>query len=523
MVRIHATIGRLQRLSGWRRHLCLLLLGALLATALAPLYLWPLGLVALGGLLLMDAAAGRGWRSFFTTYVFAYGYFVAGLYWMGIAFFVDAAQFAWLSPLPVLGLPLLLAAFPAGGIWLACRCAGRAGPFGRMLLFAAGWTIGEWLRSHVLTGFPWNLVGYVWADHPAVMQIASVIGSHGLGLATLLAAAGCTFALHPAASRRRRLAALLLPAAFALAALGGALRLGAAGHDMVPGVWLRLVQPSIAQEAKWQDALRQRHLQQQVSLSMTPAARKPTHIIWAETAIPYLIDETGTLRQALGHLVPPGGALIAGAIRRQFDAAGRMTVYNSLFALGDTGNIANVYDKEHLVPFGEYLPLRRWLHPLGLDAVAASGIDFSAGAATGPLVIDGLPPARALICYEAIFPDEIAPAGAMRAGLLLNITNDAWFGRSSGPYQHFAAARMRAVEQGLPLVRAANTGISAIVDPYGRVVESLGLDEIGVVDGPLPAALPPTPYVRWGDIPVILFSLFVIFVAIGMDRRRIKD
>lgn len=523
MGRIDGVIGRLQRLSGWRRHGLLLLLGALLAAAQAPLYLWPLAFVTLGGLLLLDAAAGRGWCSFFTTYLFAYGYFVAGLYWMGIAFFVDAARYAWLSPLPVLGLPLLLAAFPAGGVWLACRFGGRHSMVWRMVLAAAGWTIGEWLRSHVLTGFPWNLVGYVWADHPAAMQMAAVIGSHGLDLATLLAAAGFALALRPGASRRARLAALLLPAGFALAVVGGALRLAAANHDMVPGVWLRLVQPSIAQTAKWQDQLRQRHLQQQVDLSIRPAEKTPTHIIWAETAIPYLIDEAGTLRQALGHIVPPGGALIAGAIRRSFDAAGHMTVYNSLFALNGAGNIASVYDKVHLVPFGEYLPLRTWLHPLGLDALAASGVDFSPGVASDPLVIAGLPPVRPLICYEAIFPDEIAAAGQMRAGVLLNITNDAWFGRSSGPYQHFASARMRAVEQGLPLVRDANTGISAIVDPYGRIVASLGLDKIGVVDGPLPVALPPTPYVRWGDIPAILFSLLVIFVNIVIDRRRIKD
>jgi apolipoprotein N-acyltransferase len=391
-----------------------------------------------------------------------------------------------------------------------------------MLLAVAGWTLGEWLRSHVLTGFPWNLIGYVWANHPAAMQVAAIIGSHGLGLLTLLAVAGCALALRPGASRRARLVPLLLPAGFALVVAGGALRLAGARHDMVPDVWLRLVQPSIAQEAKWQDVLRQRHLQQQVALSIQPAEDKPTHIIWAETAIPYLIDEATPLREALGHIVPPGGALIAGAIRRQFDAAGHMTVFNSLFALNDKGNIAGVYDKVHLVPFGEYLPLRRWLHPLGLDAVAASGIDFSPGRDSNPLVIDGLPPARPLICYEAIFPDEIAANGQMRAGLLLNITNDAWFGRSSGPYQHFASARMRAVEQGLPLVRAANTGISAIVDPYGRIVARLGLDKVGVVDGPLPAALPPTAYARWGDGPVILFSLFVILVAFGIDRRRIK-
>jgi len=522
MVAIDGIIRRLQGLTGWRRHALAAALGMLLAGALAPLYLWPLAFVALAGLLLLGEGAGPGWRYFFTVYCFAYGYFVAGLYWIGIAFFVDADRFAWLSPLPVLGLPLLLALFPAAGVWLTRWLGGGREP-GRTLLFAAGWTIGEWLRSFVLAGFPWNLVGYIWADHPAAMQVATLVGSHGLGLLTLLAAAGVALALRPAISRRARLTALLLPLGFGLTVLAGLLRLDTASHDVVAGVQLRLVQPSIAQTAKWQDSLRRKHLQQQIDLSLAPSEKPPTHIIWSETAIPYLIDEAGALRQALSHVAPRDGALVAGAIRRSFDSAGRMTVYNSLFALGGTGNIANYYDKVHLVPFGEYLPLRHWLHPLGLDALAAGSIDFSSGSATEPLLVTGLPPVRPLICYEAIFPAEIAAAGEMRSGVLLNITNDAWFGRSSGPYQHFAAARMRAVEQGLPLVRAANNGLSAIVDPYGRIVASLGLDKVGVVDGPLPAPLAPTIYAGLGDRPVILFCLLAILFGLVLDRKRMKD
>ncbi|WP_370154365.1 apolipoprotein N-acyltransferase [Ferrovibrio sp.] len=520
MARIDATIRRLQALTGWRRCGFALLLGVLLAAAQAPLYLWPLAFVALPLLLLLGEAAGNGWRHGLTVYVFAYGYFVAGLYWIGIAFFVDAAQFAWLSPLPVLGLPLLLAAFPAGGLWLARRLGG--GGAWSLVLAAAGWTFGEWLRGFVLTGFPWNLLGYVWADHPPAMQAAALVGSHGLGALTFLAAAGLALALRPGSGRRARLAALLLPAGFALVVLAGQLRLVQAPERFVDGVQLRLVQPSIAQTLKWQPELRQKHLEQQIALSRRPAAVPPTHIVWSETAIPYLIDEAGALRQALAQLVPPQGALVAGAIRRRFGDDGGMIVYNSLFALNGAGNVANYYDKLHLVPFGEYLPLRRWLHPLGLDALAAGSVDFTAGESAAPLLLDGLPPARPLICYEAIFPAEIAGAGALRPGLLLNITNDAWFGHSSGPYQHFASARMRAVEQGLPLVRAANNGISAIVDPYGRVIASLGLDATGTVDGPLPAAIAAPLFAVWGDGPAVAAAVLATLVAAMIRRRRIK-
>ncbi|HEX6957034.1 MAG TPA: apolipoprotein N-acyltransferase [Ferrovibrio sp.] len=517
MIRLDKIVARLQGLAGWRRYLLATVLGALLAAAQAPLFLWPLAFVALVALLWLNDKAGQGRRALQTVYLFAYGYFVAGLYWIGIAFFVDAERFAWLLPLPVLGLPLLLALFPAGGAWLGYRLAGNGGPW-RMLLFAAGWTIGEWLRSFVLTGFPWNLIAYIWAGWPAAMQTASVIGSHGLGLLTLLAAAGLTLALQPGASRRYRLVALGLPLVLALSIGAGALRLRTATDATVPGVQLRLVQPSLPQTLKWRDDLRQKNLQSHIDLTLAPGKAAPTHVIWPETAVPYLLDEADGLRQALGRLVPRGGALITGAIRRSHDEQQRLVLYNSLFVLDDAGHIAARYDKQHLVPFGEYLPLRKWLHPFGLDALAAGSVDFSDGGPVEAIRIPGLPLSRALICYEVIFPDEIVPGAMPRPGLLLNITNDAWFGLSSGPYQHFAAARMRAVEQGLPLVRAANDGISAIVDSYGRVVGQLGLEAVGVLDGPLPAALPaPTLYARFGDWPAL--ALCLLLALVGLSRK----
>lgn len=519
MTGLSAAIARVQTLAGWRRYLFAALLGALTAASHAPLYLWPVAMLALVMLFLLADTDERGGRCFFTFYAFAYAYFVAGLYWIGIAFFVDAERFALLLPLPVLGLPLLMALYPAAGLWLAWRLAGSSRIW-RLLLAAAGWTLGEWLRGWLMTGFPWNLIAYIWADWPAAMQSAAFIGSHGLGLLTLLACGGIALALQPQSSRRTRLAALALPLGLGLVIAAGAARLPEGPAATLPDIRLRLVQPSIPQTLRWREELRQKNVERHLELSLRPAAAPPTHLIWPETAIPYLLDEADLLRQSLARIVPRGGALISGGIRRSIGSDNRLTLYNSLFALNGAGEIAGRYDKVHLVPFGEYLPFRRFLAPVGLDALAVGSVDFSSGEADTALPLPGLPPARVLICYEAIFPAEIVPADGSRPGFLLNITNDSWFGQSTGPYHHFAASRMRGVEQGLALVRAANNGISAIVDPYGRILSQLGLNEVGVVDGPLAEALEPTLYARWGDKPVLLFCAALLLLGWMAGRRR---
>jgi apolipoprotein N-acyltransferase len=530
MPKLFAALAAWQGLRGWRRFAAAFILGAVLAAAQAPLSLWPLAFVCFVLLLLLDDGgvdmaapnSSERRRSFFTLFAFCYGYFVAGNYWIGISFFVDADRYALLLPLPVLGLPIVLAAFPATGAWLAWLIASGRRPL-YMLLMPFGWLVGEWLRGHVATGFPWNLVGYVWGDWPAAMQLAAYIGAQGLGLLTMLAASGFSLAL-----LGHRIA-LVLPALLA-AAMGLASLRVPSGIAMQPDVNLRLVQPSIEQTLKWQDSLRQQHLQQHVALSLQPAEKPLTHVIWPETAIPYLLDEEPGLRDALAQRLAPGTVLITGAPRREVQAQAadprRVTVYNSVFAMDGAAQIVARYDKVHLVPFGEYLPFRSLLRPFGLEALAAGAVDFSPGRDMAPVAIPGLPFARVLICYEAIFAGEAMQDLDGRkpaAGLLLNLTNDAWFGRSSGPYQHLVAARFRAVEQGLPLVRAANNGISAIVDPYGRITAQLGLDDVGVVDGGLPVAAEHRPvFARMGDEPLLWFAMVLLVAAFAVLRRATK-
>jgi apolipoprotein N-acyltransferase len=254
-----------------------------------------------------------------------------------------------------------------------------------------------------------------------------------------------------------------------------------------------------------------------MQLSSAPAARPISHVIWAETAVPYLLAGEPVLRAKIAEIIPEGGLLITGAPRRE-SADDSWRLWNSLHALDETGRVVGTYDKHHLVPFGEYTPLRALLGRLGLSKMAVGASDFSPGPGPVTLALPGLPPVSPLICYEAIFPGSVVASGP-RPEWLLNITNDAWFGTSSGPYQHFASARIRAVEEGLPLVRVANNGISAVVDSYGRLRAWRGLNEIGTIDAALPKpARSLTLYARFGDILALLLTMMTVFSALLLRR-----
>jgi apolipoprotein N-acyltransferase len=511
--------------TGWRRLLLAAFCGTLAAAALPPLYVVPALLPAFcGGLWLLGAAA-NGRQAALVGWAFGAGYFAAGLYWVGIAFLVDAERFAWAMPFAVGGLAAGLALFPALAFWLThlaskrFRLAGAA----RLFAFAGAWLIAEGLRAWILTGFPWNLLGSVWAFSAAALQPAAVGGIWLLSLTTVLAAGAPTLLTGPGPGRALRFAVvaglLLLPLA---GWAWGELRLAAApalGSDVVAGVNLRLVQPSIPQDLKWRPEQRVANLRLQAELSRRPAETAPTVIIWPETAVPYLLAAEPQLRRELAGLVPAGGYLIAGAPRVDpEDREGE--IWNSLHALDGRGDIVATYDKVHLVPFGEYTPLRPLL---GLAKLTAGSRDFSAGPGLKSLGLPGLPAFSPLICYEVIFPGAVKPAvpaeGTAAPRWLLNLTNDAWFGDSSGPYQHFAAARIRAVEEGLPLVRAANNGISAVIDSYGRVVGRLGLNDRDVLDAKLPEAAVQRTIYSYAGNALYLIELFLTTCVIFVARR----
>ncbi|MBI2236570.1 MAG: apolipoprotein N-acyltransferase [Magnetospirillum sp.] len=506
---------RLGTLAGWRRRGALAGLGGLAALALPPVHLLPVLLLSLPGLVwILDgsrdrkAAFGAGWW-------FGAGWFSAGLYWISHALLTDPARFGWMIPFAVFGLSGVLAVF-LGLATLATRLLAPKGP-GRILVLAAAWTLADWLRSFVLTGFPWNPLGSVWDASTAVLQAGALFGVYGLTLLTVLAFAAPAV-LADVLGRRAKAALLAAAAALPLAAFaGGSIRLAAASADMVPDVTLRLVQANVTQAHKWRDDLREANLDRHLELSRQAGWDRLTAVVWPETAAAFFLDVDAPRRARVAEAAPPGGLVLTGAPRVTPRGVEPLTVWNSLMAVDGAARVVAVYDKVHLVPFGEYVPLRA---VLPIAKITHGGTDFSPGPGLRTLRLPGLPAASPLICYEAIFPHAVVGADQPRPGWLLNVTNDGWFGLSSGPHQHLAAARMRAVEEGLPLVRAANTGISAVIDGYGRVVAALPLGESGILDSLLPRAIPQTLYGWLGDaLPIILAA--VCFIS-GTALRRLK-
>lgn len=463
----------------------------------------------------LRSAAFAGW-------CFGFGYFVAGLWWLGSAFLVEPDQFALLMPLGVLGLPAVLALFHAAGFAIA-RLLWSPGPW-RVLALAAGLGVSEALRGSLFTGFPWNAYGMALGDHLVLAQAASVIGLLGLTpLAVALAAAPATLA--DAAGRARWLPATV--AAVVLAALAGfgALRLAQGEVGDVAGVRLRIVQPDVPQDEKFRPengpAILRRYLE------MSDRATSPertgiadvTHVIWPESAFPFVLAREPAALSQIAEFLPPGTTLVTGAVRMNEPLPGETgrRFFNAIQVVGHDGVVLDSADKVHLVPFGEYLPFSAALTALGLRQFVNAPGGFEAGTRRKLLNVPGLPPVGPLICYEAIFPGDVLPQDG-RPGLLLNVTNDAWFGATPGPWQHFAQARLRAVEEGLPLVRAANTGISAVVDPYGRVVGMLPLGVEGVLDTSLPAAIAAPPVARYPFLSWIVLTLSCLSAAMASRR-----
>lgn len=508
--------------TGWRRRGLAALFGALATLAMPPAYGVPLLLVAVPGLLwLLDGVTSRR-AAFALGWWFGFSHFVFGLYWISFALLVDIDRFWWLMPVAVAGLPAGLALF-VGLATLTLWSLPLRG-VARVVAFAMIWTVMEWLRGHILTGFPWLLAGYAWVAVTPVLQTVAVTGVYGLSLLTMLVAGLPALLGWPAVPRRLAQGALaggvLL---FVGLAVAGGGRLAGAGHATVPDVRLRLVQANIEQTVKWAPAVREANFNRHLVLSVAPLQHsgdaRPTVVIWPETAIPFFLAQDPQHAQAAAAAAPPGGLLLTGAPRAARQADGSVRFWNSLLAVSDRGGLLANYDKFHLVPFGEYMPGRSLIPSwLPIATIAAGSTDFTAGPGPQTLSLPGLPPVSPLICYEVIFPGAVVDAGN-RPHWLLNLTNDGWYGLSAGPHQHFAIAQTRAVEEGIPLVRVANTGISGVVDAYGRITAWLGLGRTGFLDADLPVALPePTLYGRFGD--GILGLLFLSCALIVMFTRK---
>ena len=470
--------------------------GAMAAWAMPPDAIPPALLALYAPLfLLLSGARGRG-SGFLLGWSAAFGFHLLGLSWVGEAFLVEAEKFGWMRPFAMGGLPAGLALLfgLTGALFVRLR---RGKPAADLGLFAGLVLAAEWLRGTILTGFPWNLPVQAWDGFPGVLQAAAWIGPYGLSLLTVLSAAAFgLLAMLPPLRAVLLVALASLPLATA-AALGN-WRLAEAPAQMptVPDVKLRLVQPNIPQREKWLPQMRAENFRRHLTMSRDAAAAGVTHVIWPEAATSFLLLDSPDALDAIREVVPPGGALITGTPRKMGESGQGALYGNSAVILNDAAEPVATYDKHHLVPFGEYVPLRDWLP---VERLAAGRGDFTPGPGPQTLAVPGAPPVSPLICYEGIFPLGVREE-AKPPEWLLNITNDAWFGSSAGPHQHLAIARLRAIEQGLPLVRVANTGISAVIDPYGRNLHAMAVGTQGVIDTGLPRSLAPTPYSRYGNI-----------------------
>jgi len=538
---------KIEGLVGWRAYLTAAGLGAASVLSLAPIFAWPLLFVTFPALiLLLDGAVKRGAASALGIRVkqtaaigwaFGFGYFFASLFWIGEAFLVEAEKFAWALPFAVSLLPAGLAFYFA----LATSIAGIFWHRGlvRILLLAITLTITEWLRGQLFTGFPWNVIGYTLTGNDGLMQWASLFGAYGLTPLAVIIFSSPVLALKSLDQKDdwqlKDIAFPLAMIAGLLVAMGlGYMRLAAPPTKNVDGVLLRLVQPNTPQKDKWQPSKRRQvfnHLIDTTSKQSGPldtGLSEVTHVIWPESSFPFLIMRSPEALKAIADLLPETTTLISGALRMDEGAiiSGKpqtratRKIYNSMLAINTDGQTVSIYDKVHLVPFGEYLPFQSLLEAIGLQQLTRLKGGFASGSGPRIFNVPGLPVAIPLICYEIIFPQSI-DKNETRPKWLLNLTNDAWFGRTSGPYQHFHQARIRAIEEGVPVVRVANTGISAIIDPYGRIVKKLPLMTRGALNSRLPSALPGTAYTTLNGL-VMLLELMVLLAAILIALRRTR-
>jgi apolipoprotein N-acyltransferase len=498
----------------------LISLAAGLASALGfePLKLWPVTLVVFALLLWLVEQAPSLRSVLARGYWFGVGSFVLGLNWIATAFTYQSAMPVWLGWVAVMLLSLYLAVYPAMAAGLAWRY-GRQDRLRLTLIFAAAWIVTEWLRATMFTGFAWNPVGVALIPTRAA-HLATLVGTYGLsGIAILVGGVLLLFA------RREMRRGVMLLAALAAAVV----LVPAFGGEELPatGVPIRVVQPNIGQENKWREDFQDRNFALLQRLSRTPDKR-PRLLLWPEAAVtdplqneliyPRFVAEARALRREVGSLLGPRDLLLTGGVTwRAKDGTDVTSATNSVFAMDAAGQILGRYDKAHLVPYGEYLPARPILSRLGLSRLAPGSVDFDSGPGPETLSLPLVGRVGFQLCYEMIFSGEVVDR-KNRPRFIFNPSNDAWFGRW-GPPQHLAQARLRALEEGLPVLRSTPTGISAVVDAEGRVLHSLPWRTAGVIDAQLPAAKPPTPFARFGNVLPFTFALLLAAIAIAVRRK----
>ncbi len=498
----------------WQVSLLSLILGILSAATFAPVHLIFLLPICYSGLLVLLMQVKTGKQAFFVGWWFGFGQFVLGLYWIGVAFTIDANAHAALIPVPTLVLPACLGLFTGFATYIIYKSGTRG--ISRILLFAAVWTVFEYVRGLLFTGFPWNLAGYSWGGMLAMLQWTAFIGIYGLTLLTIFISSIPALLADGTLSLQQRRNYVLLDCVLLVFLVGtGFWRLQAPAQNMIADTEIRVVQPNNPQKNKWKGDTRFEHLRNLMDISQTEGGQD-RHWIWPETALPFFLTTDQRLQNYIAPRLPEGKTVISGAPRRH---PTERKYWNSVQALSSDGTIQGVYDKRHLVPYGEYLPIREFFKKSGIASLIPaldnmSDFSFPEADMGKSTNYGDLPPARTLICYEVAFPWEVQAPDQF--DWILNVTNDAWFGNTSGPHQHFVISRARAIEQGVSLIRSANNGISAIIDGYGRILQKRTPTEPGFLDGMIPAPVKSrTFYARYGEsIPIALTLLFFILASL---------
>ena len=484
------------------------LLGSLMVQALPPFYHTSLLFIALSGLLYLIHNSSSPKKAFISGFSFGFGFFAFGLSWIDNALLISPSETGWLIPIVFLASGAFFGLFIGIPAYFTKRFSSVL--FAQYLSFGAWWVIFEWIRSWILTGFPWNMLCSGLNFNLEAMQIAAIIGSYGLSLITyLISAAPCLWLCRP--TKRNAVISLTIIVLLSVVLCGfGYYRLK--NMDETPSsTVIRLVQPSIPQSIKWSPDLQIEHFQKHLDLTASAPIENIAMTIWGETASPYPLDINEDARNKLiantfGHY------LTAGVIRYENNYYGGWNAYNSALVLNADGIIEDFYDKTHLVPFGEYIPLRQYL-PQSIRPIADIISNLKFGSGHKIIKLKDIPPFGIQICYEIIFPHQIINPQD-KPDWLINLTNDGWYGISAGPYQHFESARLRAVEEGLTIVRVAGSGISALINPFGKTINHLDLGEIGILD----ISLPQTPQIKtlyntFGNWTALLLCLLCLIAA----------
>ncbi|OYX47907.1 MAG: apolipoprotein N-acyltransferase [Sphingomonas sp. 32-66-10] len=512
-----------------RPRLIALLTGAVSATAFAPLDWWVVGLVCFALLLRLTHEAPSLKQALLRGWLFGLGHFTVGNNWIQHAFTYQDKMPAELGYVAVVLLSLYLAIYPALAMGLAWRFGqGRKLDLSFVLVAGAAWIVAEYLRSVLFTGYPWNPLGVIWLPLPGVAQVTSWIGTYALSGLTILVAG----ALLLASQRYWRFPAAVTVTIALLALNGIEIQQTRAANKPVRPI-VRVLQPNVGQETVLDGSYAQKALSELIRLSndtatILPGGPVPRLIVWPEGTVDYWLEEgypaawysrndPRTVRAMIAQTLGPKDIALVGGNALLFKGDDKLdAATNSVFAIDASGTVLGRYDKAHLVPYGEYLPMRTILEPLGLSRLVAGEIDFEPGPGPKTMNVPGFGDVAMQICYEIIFSGQtIDPA--KRPAILFNPSNDAWFG-AWGPPQHLAQARMRAIEEGLPILRATPTGISAIIDARGRIVAAAGMGEAKAIEAPMPTALPPTLFARLGNLAAALVAALLLAIAIAFRR-----